>query len=64
MARRRLRREITLMPPDDGPRRSAVRISDSLKVKIDKWAKRQTDQPRRSEAVSRLVLLAFKFLGR
>jgi hypothetical protein len=53
---------MVLVPPDEGTRKTIVRLSDGLKDSVDMWAKRQVDQPGRSEAVSRLILVAFKIL--
>ena len=37
---------------------SAIRLSPTLKSKIDNWAKQQEDQPSRSGAIRRLLNLA------
>jgi ribosome-binding protein aMBF1 (putative translation factor) len=37
---------------------STIRLSPTLKAKIDTWAKQQDDQPSRSEAMRRLLNLA------
>jgi hypothetical protein len=37
---------------------SAIRLSSSLRAKIDAWARLQPDKPSRSEAIRRLVELA------
>jgi ribosome-binding protein aMBF1 (putative translation factor) len=36
---------------------SAIRLSATLKAKIDNWARREDDQPSRSEAIRRLLNL-------
>ena len=37
---------------------SAIRLSPTLKAKIDNWARQEDDQPSRSEAIRRLLNLA------
>jgi ribosome-binding protein aMBF1 (putative translation factor) len=37
---------------------SAIRLSPTLKAKIDNWAKQEDDQPSRSEAIRRLLNFA------
>jgi hypothetical protein len=37
---------------------TAVRLSPVLKSQIEDWAKQQSDEPSRSEAIRRLVKLA------
>jgi ribosome-binding protein aMBF1 (putative translation factor) len=42
---------------------SAIRLSSSLKSKIDNWAKQQDDRPSRSGAIRRLLNLALNSEG-
>jgi hypothetical protein len=37
---------------------SAVRLSPSIKFRIEGWAKQQADRPSRSEAIRRLIEMA------
>src|SRR6516165_7950653 len=37
---------------------SAIRLSPTLKARIDNWARQEDDQPSRSEAIRRLLNLA------
>jgi hypothetical protein len=39
---------------------TALRLSVEMKSKVSDWAKRQPDQPSRSEALRRLVEMALK----
>jgi hypothetical protein len=38
----------------------AIRLSDEFLAKVDTWARKQDDQPGRSEAIRRLVELGLK----
>ncbi len=42
---------------------STIRLSPTLKSKIDSWAKKQADQPSRSGAIRRLLILALNGEG-
>jgi hypothetical protein len=39
---------------------TAIRLSKALRQTVDKWARKQDDQPGRSEAIRRLVELGLK----
>jgi hypothetical protein len=39
---------------------TAIRLSQELREKVDKWADKQDGQPSRSEAIRRLVELGLK----
>jgi Ribbon-helix-helix protein, copG family len=39
---------------------TAIRLSESMKAAVDKWASKQVDKPSRSEAIRRLVETALK----
>jgi hypothetical protein len=39
---------------------TAIRLSPELREKVDVWAEKQPDQPKRSEAIRRLVELGLK----
>jgi hypothetical protein len=39
---------------------SAIRLSPTIKSKIEAWAKQQAEQPTRSEAIRRLIEIALR----
>jgi hypothetical protein len=51
-------------PPTGQDPVTAVRLPLALKSQIDDWAKRQPDNPSRSEAIRRLVQLALAAKGK
>jgi len=51
-------------PPTGQDPVTAVRLSPTLKAKIEDWAKQQPDHPSRSEAIRRLVELALAAKGK
>jgi metal-responsive CopG/Arc/MetJ family transcriptional regulator len=43
---------------------SAVRLPPEIAEAVDRWADQQNDEPRRSEAIRRLVELGLRVKGR
>jgi len=43
---------------------TAIRLSPELRENVDVWASKQPDEPKRSEAIRRLVELGLKAKGK
>jgi hypothetical protein len=59
-----LRKKRRGRPPTGQDPVTAVRLSPALKSQIEDWAKRQADNPSRSEAIRRLIKLALAAKGK